>query len=94
MYNYDFKTKTLKHIFDNLRYVVNNSSLQIDCEPQECSVIAMFPNKALFVAMPIEKLGSVTIGGFNNDSTGFFVIKGYKIYFSIHEDVLYLRKSS
>jgi hypothetical protein len=54
----------------------------------------MFPNKALFVAMPIEKLGNVTIGGFQSESTGFFVIKGYKIYFSIHEDVLYLRKSS
>lgn len=94
MYNYDFKTKQIKHIFDSIRYVVNNSSLQIDCEPQECSVIAMFSNKALFVAMPIEKLGNVTIQGFNSDSTGLLSIKGYKIFFSIHEDVLYLRKSS
>jgi len=94
MYSYNFETKQLKHIFDNLRYVVNNSSLTIQCEPQECSVIAMFPNKALFVAMPIEKLGNVTIGGFQSESTGFLIIQGYKIYFSIHEDVLYLRKSS
>lgn len=92
MYKYNFQTKEVTHIFDNLKYVVNNSQLQITVSKEEAVVVELF--NQLFVGIPIELLGNLTIGGWNSESTGYFLIGYEKIYFSIHGEILYLRKRS
>lgn len=92
MYSYNFFTKEIKHTFDNIKYVVNNSSLPLSCDPDEATVVKLFEN--LHVAVPVQKLGKLTIGGWNSETTGYFVIGYNKIFFSIHNDILYLRKRS
>lgn len=92
MYKYDFKTKSITHVFDKLKYVVNNSQLQITVSKEEAVVVELF--NQLFVGIPIELLGSLTIGGWNSENTGYFFIGYEKIYFSIHDEILYLRKRS
>jgi hypothetical protein len=92
MYKYDFQTKEITHVFDNLKYVVNNSQLQIKVSKKEAVVVELF--NQLFVGIPIELLGNLTIGGWNSESTGYFLIGYEKIYFSIHGEILYLRKRS
>lgn len=92
MYKYNFKTKEVTHVFDKLKYVVNNSQLQIIVSKEDAVVVELF-NK-LFVGIPVELLGNLTIGGWNSESTGYFFIEHEKVYFSIHDEILYLRKRS
>lgn len=90
MHYYNFKTKEINHAFDTLTHVVNNSFLHIPCTKEEASIVELFDS--LHIGIPIEKLSVGAIGGFNSETTGFFQ-KGYeKIYFSIHGNILYLRK--
>jgi len=90
VYQFNFKTRKLSNIFNNVKYVVNNSSLEIECEKDEAVVVELFDR--LFVGIPVYKLGTLTIGNFNSETTGFFYVGHNKLYFSIHDDVLYLRK--
>lgn len=92
MYKYNFQTKNVTHVFDKLKYVVNNSSLQITVSKKEAVVVELF--NQLFVGIPIELLGNLTIGGWTSENTGYFLIGCEKIYFAVHDEILYLRKRS
>jgi len=90
MNTYNFNSKEAGHIFDNIKHVVDTKN-RIVCPVEEATVVNIFDN--LFVAIPVKYLGTIVIGGLNSETTGWF-LKGYdKVYFSIHEDILYLRKS-
>lgn len=89
MEKYNFQTKESAHIFDNINYVVDSNN-ELQCPADEAKVVKLFDK--LFVGIPAKYMGDVLIGGLNSDTTGYF-LKGYnKVYFSIHEDILYLRK--
>lgn len=93
MYKYSFQTKEMSHIFDNVKQVVNNSSFKIECPINKAKVVKMFDNETLFIAMDISVMPDVMIVGLNSDTTGNLMIDGYTIGFSVHDDILYLRKN-
>jgi hypothetical protein len=89
MNTYNFKTNKAGHIFDNIKYVVDSHNV-LTCPVEEASVVNLFDR--MFVAIPVKYLDNVVIGGLLSETTGYF-LKGYdKMYFSIHEEILYLRK--
>lgn len=93
MYNYNFNTKVVKHVFDDIKYVVSAcDNLQMPCKKEDAVVVELF--NTLFVGITVENLGNLTIGGFNSETTGFFLVGYIKIYFSIHGEILYIRKRS
>jgi len=93
MIQYNFKTKEIANIFDSIKYVVNNScELTIECNEKDAKVVSLF--NQLFVGIPVEKLGKLTIGAFNSETTGYFISGYQRIYFSLHNDIMYIRKGS
>ena len=91
MNTYNFNTKQAGHVFDNIKYVVDSHNV-LTCPVEEATVVSLFDS--LFVGIPVKYLDTIVIGGLISETTGYF-LKGYnKIYFSIHNDVLYIRKRS
>lgn len=97
MHTYDFQTKVCAHVFDNIKWVVNNNCyVKFTCPKEECTIIEMdFEEKTLMVGYPIERLGKVTIGGWisHDPTTGWFFTKIGKVYFTIYGEILYLRRT-
>jgi hypothetical protein len=91
MYKYNFKTKEVKHIFDDIKYIVNNSNIELNCSPKEAVVIELF-NK-LFVGIPANMLEEVFIEKVNTETTGYLRIEKRIVGYSIHNSILYLRKN-
>lgn len=93
MLTFNFVTKQVGSIFDEITHVVNNSSfLKLNCEAEEAKVVKMFDGN-LMVALPVEKLGKVVILCLKSDTTGILQIGYQKVYFSIHGNILYLRRA-
>lgn len=90
MTKYNFVSKESSNVLDNIEFVVNNcNDIQLKCRPSEATVVSLF--ETLFVGYPIAILGEMSIGGFSSETTGWFLIGYKKIYFSIHNNILYLR---
>lgn len=91
MNNYDFKTKQITNVLDSIQYVVNNcDEINIPMTKEDAVIVELFDK--LFIAAPIERLGTIHLISWTSVYTGTFM-RGYKkIYFSIHEGILYLRK--
>lgn len=100
MYNYNFKTKTMSHIFDNLKYVVLGTTVNFElmnCPIEECQVmdIKFSTNTVRKVAYPIAYLGECHIKNlYDSCDAGKLIIDSIygkrNVSFSIHGDVLYL----
>lgn len=90
MYSYNFLTKELSTIFDNISTIVNNCQyLELKCSAEQAVVVEIFGR--LMVGLPVEVLGTISGITMNSETTGYF-LKGYtKVWFSIHEHILYLR---
>lgn len=93
MYKYSFKTKEVSHIFEGVTRVVNNSSVKIPCNKDKATVVELFDPPALFVGIPVEEMPDVVIMRINSDTTGVISISDKKVAYSIHENILYLRKT-
>ena len=89
MNTYNFNTKETGNILDNIKYVVDNHDI-LTCPTEEACVVNLFDR--MFVGIPVEYLGTVVIGAFYSENTGYFLKGSDKIYFSIHDEILYLRK--
>lgn len=90
MIKYNFLTKEYSHVFDEVKYLVNNCALvDIKATKEEAVIVELFDK--LFIAAPIEAIGEIVVGGWNTETTGFMFRKGIRVYFSIHGEVMYLR---
>lgn len=91
MNNYDFKTKQMTNLLDSIEYVVNNcDDICIPMTKQDAVIVELFDK--LFIGVPVERLGTINLISWTSEYTGTFM-RGYrKISFSIHNNILYLRK--
>lgn len=92
MYKYSFVKKESKHLFDDIKWVVNNSSHTIKCEPEKAKVVSIPDIKDLQVAMPIEVMPDVTVILLKTETCGNLRLNDLVTGFAIWDDVLYLRQ--
>lgn len=95
MIQYNFKTKKVSNILDDVKYIVNNHcSLEIPCERKNAEVIEIFDK--LMVGIPADELGVISCVTFTSNDVGWFMKNHQKVYFTIHTThqgvIMYLRK--
>lgn len=96
MFTYNFETKEVKNVLDNVELIVNNSSIALKCSAKEATIVEMFDD-VLMIAMPISLLKEVIICELTINSEGrplgVMCINNKKVNFSIYQNILYLRKT-
>lgn len=100
MYTFNFTTKEMKHILASIQFFVISWGVPSvpNAEPKNCKIVNLFDGKRLFVAYPIDLLGTVTIASIRDDASGgSMILQGdarqittSKLQFSIHGNIIYL----
>jgi hypothetical protein len=96
-YSFNKKKKRVERLEDalsNVEYVVS-PYVKLDASIEECKIVELFEDKNLFVAYPIDVLGSVEFTAELSEGlwTGLIHLGQtgrFKRYFSIHGNVLYI----
>ena len=95
MIKYSFAAKRATNLFDDIEFIVPNGHgcFTEEIDPKDCSVIQMFDNKALFVAIPAKLFPDVHFHTYPDCLGGKIIYNNRKFGFSLHGNVLYILKN-